>query len=406
MTTGERVFDNGEVMSTIRSGIDEIRGQDLRFLSDAELTDRLQELSRSGRAIEAESARTVAEIDRRRSFERDGHLSVTSWIESTIGVGWSEAAKGVRVARALQEMPGVREALAEGDVSSSAVGTLVAAREANPAEFAKSEEILVEAARSLPVRDLKRAVEHWKSVVEPEATAAEEAERFERRVLHTSPTFEGMVRVDANLDPETGQCLITALRSVTDGWARSDGEDDRTPGQRRADALGEICRGHLDRTDRPVVGGERPHISVVMDLESLEGRAGRRCELDDVGRITASAARRLACDASVARVITSGRSEPLELGRRTPVVPAPLRRAVVVRDGGCRFPPCDRPAPWCDAHHVIHWSDGGETALSNLILLCRRHHRMVHEGFDIRMTDGRPVFTRPDGSELEDRAPP
>ncbi|MFL5798738.1 MAG: DUF222 domain-containing protein [Actinomycetota bacterium] len=393
-------------MSTIRSGLDELRGQDLRFLSDEELTDRLQELARSGRAIEAESARTVAEIDRRRSFERDGHLSVTSWIESRIGVGWSEAAKGVRVARALEEMPGVREALAEGEVSSAAVGTLVAARETNPEEFAKSEEILVEAARSLPVRDLKRAVEHWRSAVEPEAELEEERERFERRVLHVSPTFDGMVRVDGNLDPETGQCLITAMRSVTDAEARSGGADTRTPGQRRADAVGEICRGHLDRADRPVVGGERPHVTVVLDLESLEGRAGRRCELDDVGRVTPSAARRLACDASVARVITTGRSEPLEIGRRTPVVPASLRRAVAVRDRGCRFPSCDRRPGWCDAHHAIHWSDGAETALSNLVSLCRRHHRMVHDGFGVRMTDGVPVFTRPDGSVLEDRAPP
>jgi hypothetical protein len=380
--------------------------RDSRFLSDGELTDRLQELARSGRAIEAESARTVAEIDRRRSFERDGHLSVTSWIESTIGVGWSEAAKEVRMARALEEMPAVREALAEGEVSSSAVGTLVAAREANPEEFSKSEEILVEAARSLPVRDLKRAVDHWKSAVEPEAELREERERFDRRVLRVSPTFEGMVRVDANLDRETGQCLITALRSVTDSWVRSGGEDDRTPGQRRADALGEICRGHLDRPDRPVVGGERPHLTVVMDLESLEGRAGRRCELDEAGRITGTAARRIACDASVARVITSGRSEPLDVGRRTPVVPASLRRAVVVRDRGCRFPSCDRPSGWCDAHHAVHWSDGGETKLSNLLLLCRGHHRMVHEGFGIQITEAGPVFTRPDGSPLEDRAPP
>jgi hypothetical protein len=81
---------------------------------------------------------------------------------------------------------------------------------------------------------------------------------------------------------------------------------------------------------------------------------------------------------------------------------------VIVRDGHCRFPSCDRPPPWCDAHHVEHWADGGVTAVSNLLLLCRRHHRLVHQpgGFTLQLLDGRPVFKRPDGSLLEDRAPP
>jgi 5-methylcytosine-specific restriction protein A len=104
----------------------------------------------------------------------------------------------------------------------------------------------------------------------------------------------------------------------------------------------------------------------------------------------------------------AGRSEPLDVGRRTAVVPPAIRRAVMLRDPHCRFPGCDRPQAWCDAHHVRHWTDGGETSLQNLLLLCRRHHRMVHEpkGFGLELCQGRPVFRRPDGSVLEDRAPP
>lgn len=118
-------------------------------------------------------------------------------------------------------------------------------------------------------------------------------------------------------------------------------------------------------------------------------------------------ARRIACDASVLRVVLSGRSEPLDVGRKTLVVSPAMRRAVVVRDRRCRFPGCDRPHPWCDAHHVRHWADGGETSVGNLLLLCRRHHRSVHGGgFGLELLDGRPVFRRPDGSVLEDRAPP
>ena len=98
----------------------------------------------------------------------------------------------------------------------------------------------------------------------------------------------------------------------------------------------------------------------------------------------------------------------LERIRSRRLATGPLRRALVLRDGGCAFPSCDRPPRWCDSHHVVHWADGGPTALPNLVLMCRRHHRMVHQpgGFRLEVCDGRPTFKRPDGSMLEDRAPP
>ena len=109
------------------------------------------------------------------------------------------------------------------------------------------------------------------------------------------------------------------------------------------------------------------------------------------------------------RVVLAARSEPLDVGRRTPVVPPAIRRAVLARDRHCRFPRCDRPQRWCDAHHVVHGADGGETSVSNLLLLCRRHHRLTHTRFPLEMLDGRAVFRRADGSvhtDRADRAPP
>ena len=88
----------------------------------------------------------------------------------------------------------------------------------------------------------------------------------------------------------------------------------------------------------------------------------------------------MTCDACISRVITGGRSEVLDVGRSTRTIPIAMWRALVARDRGCSHPLCDRPAAWCDGHHVVHWADGGETKLENLRLLCRRHHRMVHEG--------------------------
>src|SRR5712691_4751577 len=218
-----------------------------------------------------------------------------------------------------------------------------------------------------------------------------------------------MVRIDGDLDPETGETVLTALRAVVDADVRgSDAGDSRTPAQRRADALGELCRHFLDQADRPYVAGERPHVTVTVDVTTLKGRSGGVSEFDHTGPLPAHAARRWACDASISRVVMGPRSEPLDVGRRTPVVPAAMRRAVVARDLSCRFPGCDHPHTWCDAHHAVHWADGGPTALSNLVLLCRRHHRLIHrpDGFRLQLLEGRPVIRRPDGSLLEERAPP
>jgi uncharacterized protein DUF222/HNH endonuclease len=246
----------------------------------------------------------------------------------------------------------------------------------------------------------------WRIRADARRAAEDEDRLHERRRLDVAPALDGMIRVAGELDPESGQTLITAIRAVMDVESRrGTSADVPTPTQRRADALGEVCRQWLGSLDRPQVGGERPHVVVTVDLETLLERAGR-AGLDDAGPITPTMARRLACDAEVTRVITRGISEPLELGRRTKVVPPSLRRAVTVRDRGCRFPGCDRPSGWCDAHHVRHWADGGETSLGNLVLLCRPHHRAIHRGFGLEMVDGRPRFTRPDGTPIADRGPP
>jgi hypothetical protein len=306
-------------------------------------------------------------------------------------------------------MPKTRRALDDGDISMSAVRVLVMAREADPAAFERDEAQLVEAARFHSMNDLQRVAAYWRQAVEREHSLDGDDKLRERRRLHASVSFLGMVRVDGDLDPEAGETLLTALRAVLDAESRSRPQDDlRSPAQRRADALSEICRQWLDMADRPTVAGERPHVMVTVGAETLQNTSANTSELDHVGPIDPETARRFACDASVMRVVMAGRSEPLDVGRRTPVVPPAIRRAVIVRDRICRFPGCDRPHAWCDAHHVVHWADGGPTALPNLVLMCRRHHRMVHQpgGFRLELGDGRPIFKRPDGSMLEDRAPP
>jgi len=394
-------------MSSLRSALDEFRAEDLRSLSDEALTGHLDEIERAGRVLEAERGRGVAELERRKVYAADGHLSAAAWLAHRQGLSRSAAEGRVRRARALDAMPEVARAFGEGEVSESAVHVLASAHEVAPEAFARSEPALLEAARTMGIGELRRVTETWRIAADPQRALEDEDRRHEQRRLDVCPDPDGMTRVNGEFDAEDGQGLITAIRAQMDAEARSaSGPDARTPAQRRADALGEICRLWLASRERPTVGGERPHVVVTIDLESLLERSGLRAELEDTGSITPDAARRLACDADVTRIVTRGASEPLELGRRTKVVPAGLRRAISVRDRGCRFPGCGRPPGWCDAHHVQHWADGGETSLANLVLLCRPHHRAIHRGFGVQMLDGRPAFKRPDGSTIEDRAPP
>jgi hypothetical protein len=394
-------------MSGLRSALEELERDDPSSMPDALLEQDFDEIQAGLRRLQARSLALLAQIDRRRTWAGQGQVSTASWLVDRYGVSWATAHEQARTARSLERLPATAQALAAGDVSFCAVRALVAVGATREEELAESESTLLEAARVHSIAELRRVLSYWRDAVDGERGWDPMERAWGARHLHVSPTLEGMVRVDGDLDAETGETLITALRSITDAEARRRAADDfRTPAQLRVDALGEICRRWLDSAERPVVAGERPHVTVTIELDALLAGAGRS-EFAHMGPITAQAARRIACDASLSRVITAARSEPLDVGRRTPVVSPAMRRALVVRDGGCRFPGCGRPHPWCDGHHVVHWADGGSTALRNLVLLCRRHHRVVHSGsVRLEMRDGMPVFSGEDGWIVADRAPP
>src|SRR5919109_720096 len=288
-------------MSELRSALDGLLVVDDAALSDDQLVADLDEVERATRQLETIRARRLGELERRQVWSRDGHFSLASWLATRHRVAPSTAASHVRMARALEAMPVAADALATGDVSSSAITLLASAREEAPEQFARSEGSLVDAARTL----------------------------------------------SGDLNAETTQVLITALRAVQDAEVRSsDRTDTRSPARRRADALGEICRQWLDSSGRPTVAGERPHVIVTIDVESL-GRsenapgtarsAGARLggRLTDVGPISATDALMWTCDAQVTRVITDAGSRPLDVGRTTRITPPWIRKALLVRDGGC-----------------------------------------------------------------------
>ena len=362
-------------MSSLRSVVDEMAGEDLAFVGDRQIEDDLVELDQQMGRLSAQRSRRLAEIDRRSSYEDQGYLSTTSWLRDRCRISAREATKRVHRARALSSMPFTAAAYQDGDLATAVVDLLTSAHKRHPETFAEHEATLVEQARALNPRDASRLIAYWRQALDHHNEDA--ARQRSRRRLSIAATFEGMVHGEFELDPESGEAVMAALRALAE---TTDGTDERTPAQRRADALVELCRDYLDHGDAPVRGGEKPHISLLVSLEALQGGKGKPCELDEAGVVSGEVARRIVCDSAISRIITKGPSEPLDVGRRTRTIPPAIRRALNLRDGGCVIKICDRPPRWCDAHHRQHWIDGGPTSLENLELLCRRHHRLAHEG--------------------------
>jgi hypothetical protein len=367
-------------VGNLASAVDELAAQPVEQIGD--LGAALVELRGDLDRLEAQWHRRLAAFDRRRDWQSDGAVSAAGWLRDRCRMAGGAAAERVAVARKLDTLPVTAGAFAAGEVGYAQVRLIARAADASrAAAVAAAEATLVDAARRLDPGRLQRVVTHWRHAVDADAVLADANAVHARRRLHVSPTLDGVVVIDGQVDAEAGETVITALEAV-DPWTPG---DDRSTAQRRADGLVEIARRALDGLDGQAglsqSGGERPHVTVTVDLATLTRVDGSpAAELERTGPVTGETARRLACDAGVTRVVTGGASQPLDVGRRTRTVPAAIRRALVVRDRGCAHPGCDRPPGWTDAHHRVHWADGGPTALDNLVLLCRRHHRAVHEG--------------------------
>ena len=348
-------------------------------LSDAELHEFYMECRHRERVAAAEGAAALAEIDRRRSFLREGYLSAAAFVAHRSGDSHCAAAGLVRIARALEGMPHTAGAFQAGEIGTIRVRRLIDAREAAPGEFNNAEEALVDRACHQDAKTFTQTVDLWRQNSASDLTRGEERECFERRRLSLSETFEGMVHVDADLDPVSGETVITAIRALS-GPADRDNADGRTPTQRRADAISEICRGYLDSGEAPIAGGQKPHINVIVDLDGLAGGTVTRSEIGE-GRILGPAARAfLACDATVCGVLMEGPNEILQMGRRARTATPAQLRALAIRDRGCVIPGCGRPSSWCDAHHEVAWIHGGLTNIECMRLVCRPHHMMIHLG--------------------------
>jgi hypothetical protein len=253
---------------------------------------------------------------------------------------------------------------------------------------------LLSRARGHSVAELRRDCAHFRHAADPRRFLTEQVEQVEARFLELKAVEGGALCLRGFLDTEGGALLRTALEPL----ARPCGEgDDRSRERRFADALVELAGHTLDSGVLPQHAGQRPHLQVTATLATVQGREGApAAELDLGGPIAAETARRLGCDAAVSRVVFGADSAVLDVGRATRVPATATRRAVQVRDRGCVWPGCHRPASWGEVHHLRHWAQGGSTDLDNLVTICRAHHWKVHEGgWRLIRTDERVVALPP-----------
>jgi hypothetical protein len=200
-------------------------------------------------------------------------------------------------------------------------------------------------------------------------------------------------RLSGRLTPE-GAAIV---RAAIDPLSAPTSQDHRSPEQRRADALVDVCRLALATDRLPANGGTRSQVRVGMDFDTVTQQlTGGRFDTGDP--ITPGQARKLACDAGIAPVMFTGRSVPLDIGRERRSITGPMRTALTEQDRGCAFPGCDRDARWTDAHHMIHWSVGGPSSVDNAVLVCSFHHDELPEPDNWTVfldVDGLPTFIPP-----------
>lgn len=358
------------------------------FDNDA-LTESYEHLRRIGDLFHAQAQRRLAAVDERQTFARDGYTSTTAYLTHRFRTTGGRAKRLVAEARALQAMPTTRHLAEVGRLSPDQVSALVAAQQAAPEAFDQAEAELCEMAEALEwVTDLRKATAYWQQAVAPEPDSADQRSLT---YLFASRTFENMVKLDGLFDAERGAQLLEALTAAT---PPPDPEDPSTPAQRRADALFDLV---MSASGQPAT----PTLLVHVDASTLAGGTPTLSEIGDTV-LHRPAIERLACDARIRRIVFGPESELLDVGRARRLVTGPMREAVIARDRHCAFPGCRRPAEWCDVHHIEPWWAGGTTSVANGLLLCRRHHTLIHEErFSISGPGHQPVFRRSDGDHLE-----
>ena len=370
-------------------------------ISLEELEAQITELAGHLNAANYRWLALIAEFDRRHGWA-DGKLpSCAHWLNFKCGLNLGAAREKVRVAHALEDLPKIAASMARGELSYSKVRALTRVA------CAATEDTLLMIALHGTAYHVERLVRCFRRAQEA-AELSREAQQHANRSLSYWFADDGSLMLKGRLPALAGAMLIKALDRACEATPEKEISADAIEeysvpfDARRADALALLAEQFLAGSDTASSTADRCQVVVHVDAETLRDHAAGRCEIEHGPSIPAETARRLSCDASLLSVLENEQGEPLDVGRKTRSIPPAIRRALNTRDGGCRFPGCTHQR-YTDAHHIEHWANGGETKLSNLVTLCRLHHRLVHEG-EITveaLAGGGWRFLHPDGRHFE-----
>ena len=387
-----------------------------------ELGDALLRLGRVVERLGALRAIWAEQFEGGSEWAADGARSGSTWIAARATEHPAAARARMHSGRDLRALPLMADAALRGELRLGHVRLLVGAARAKShrwAALADVEDLAIRTATEVSEPRFARFVERWAALVDAEHDASlraqgidvpvmdhgavEQAERCE--LFLSRYGGDGMWALSGTLDTETGLALSMALESVSEAIRAEDRNRDLA--RLRHDALGVLLSGQLS-AGLPVHKGVRPHIMVITrtgegpprPLDCRPNGSGLAAPSDSelldrtdgtVGGLWLSglARQRLACDAVTQRLTVDADGVPLKLGRSARVVPPALRRVIDIRDRHCAFAGCHAPAMWCQAHHIVHWEDGGPTDERNLVLVCQLHHKAIHDrGFALRWAPG------------------
>ena len=386
----------GEAASELLTAAERYRSRPSAELDGARLGEELVQLRHVVDLLELEFAKLSGRFAETDEWDGGGFVSPVHWIRVNCHLGSGAAWDRVTVGEQLAQLPLSEAALDEGGIGFNHLALIAATNEAvadGPRPL--DEGRLLGKGLELTVAQFRKACQHERHAADPLGFAFEERRSAEERKLTMSNFEDGGLFLKGVFDAACG----AAIRDALEPLARSCGRDDERPREKRlADALVELAGHALDSGVIPDRGSQRPHLQVTTSLETLLGRIGApAADLDLALPISAKCVERLACDCNLTRILLDADSMVIDVGRTKRLLNGSGRKALNVRDRHCRWPGCDRPAGWCIPHHLEHWINGGATDLPNLVLLCSRHHWMVHEGLwqIVRQADGEIITIPP-----------
>ena len=361
-------------------------------LTPTELGDHLVRLRHGIDVLELCFATDAAAFASTDEYDAQGSVTAIDWIRHRCHMSGNAAARAVAAGEQLHRLPGSAAALDTGDIGFAHFSLLAGVARAvndhpgaaDPDDATRvgsdpfDEGPLLEMAQEHSVGRFARDCTHARHVHDAAAVLEEHVTAAERNRCEFIPCEGGFMAMRGFFDPIAAATIKTAVLPL----ARPSGAgDDRPLPRRLADALVEVAGHALDLGAIPSTGGACTHLQLTASVETVMGLVGAPGgELEFAGAVPAATVQRLACDARVRRILLGPNSAVIDVGRALRVPSPAARAALRVRSGGCEWPGCDRPVAFTSAHHLVHWGHGGLTDVDNLILLCYRHHWLVHEG--------------------------